>query len=79
MVESWRALHVTGIFPRISPQMHNSDIEKFILMDGSEDNFVLEIILSGCSSKTAAKIYSNGRTDFTFLTVTEERIFMDFL
>ena len=35
--------------------MQNSDIEKCILMAASEDNFILEIILNGCFSKTAAK------------------------
>ena len=35
--------------------MQNIDIEKCILMAASEDNFILEIFLNGCFSKTAAK------------------------
>ena len=51
---------VTGIFKEISPQMLNNDIEKCILMAASQDKLVSEILLNGCFSKTAAKIYSNG-------------------
>ena len=66
VVQSWRALHanllklqsITGIFQRISSQMQNSDIEKYILMTASEDEFILETFLHGCFSKAAAKIYS---------------------
>ena len=35
--------------------MQNSDIEKFILMAASEDNFILEIFLNACFSKATAK------------------------
>ena len=37
--------------------MQNSDIEKCILMAASDDNFILEIFLNSCFSKTTAKIY----------------------
>ena len=37
--------------------MQNSDIEKCIKMAASGDNFIFEIILNGCFSKTAANIY----------------------
>ena len=49
---------ITGIFQRISPQLQNSDIEKYILMAASEDDFILETFLHGCFSKAAADIYS---------------------
>ena len=35
--------------------MQNSEIEKCILMAASVDNFILEIFLNGCFSRTAAK------------------------
>ena len=38
--------------------MQNSDIEKYILMTASEDEFILETFLHGCFSKAAAKTYS---------------------
>ena len=44
-------------FWRISLQVQNNDIEKCIEMAASGDNFIFEIILNGCFSKTAAKIY----------------------
>ena len=58
VVQSWRVLHanlpkchsITGIFQGISPQLQNSDIEKYILMAASEDEFVLQIFLHGCFS-----------------------------
>ena len=49
---------ITGIFQRISQQAQNSDIEKYILMAASEDEFILETFLHGFFSKAAAKIYS---------------------
>ena len=48
---------VTVIFQRISLKVANSDIEKYILMAASDSNFISEIALNGCFSKTAAKIY----------------------
>ena len=42
----------------ISPQLQNSDIEKCILMAASEKEFILEIFLHGCFSKTAENIHS---------------------
>ena len=38
--------------------MQNSDIEKYILMAASEDEFILETFLHGCFSKAAADVYS---------------------
>ena len=35
----------------------NNDIEKWILMAASDDNFIPEIFLNGCFSKTGATIY----------------------
>ena len=35
--------------------MQNIDIEKCILMAASEGNFILEILLNNCFSKTAAE------------------------
>ena len=37
--------------------MQNSAIEKCISMAASEGNFILEISLNDCFSKTAAEIY----------------------
>ena len=37
--------------------MQNSDIEKYIKIAASEDNFIFEIFLNGCFSRVAAKIY----------------------
>ena len=52
-----RSHSVTGIFRKISQKMQNSDIEKRIKMAASVGNFILEIFLNGCFSKTAAKIH----------------------
>ena len=48
---------VTVIFQRISLEGLNSDTEKCFLMAASDGNFILEIFLNGCFSKTATKIY----------------------
>ena len=64
--------------------MQNSDIEKCILMAASEDNFILEIILNGCFSKTAAKYnyFKNSRLHIFYISllwrhVKEEWSFME--
>ena len=46
---------VTAIFQRISLKVQDGDIEKGILMGASEDNFILEIFLNGCFSKSVVK------------------------
>ena len=65
MVRSRKALHesllkIASVFQRVSLKVQNSDIEKCISMAASEDNFILEIFLNDCFSKTAES--------FTFLT-----------
>ena len=63
--QSWRALHANLLklalhhryFSKNSPQVQNSDIEKYILMAASEDEFILETLLHGCFSKAAANIF----------------------
>ena len=46
-------------------------------MAASDDNFISEIFLNGCFSKTAAKIYLLLYV-FTVTLVKVERVFMDF-
>ena len=50
--------------------MRHSDIEKCILMATSEDNFILEIFLNGCFSKTAAKYiyFKNSRLHIFYIS-----------
>ena len=62
VVWSWKALHksllkIASVFQRISLKVQNSEIEKWVSIAASENNFILEIFLNGCFSKTAAKIY----------------------
>ena len=66
LVQSWSTLHENlqkvalqhGYFSKNSPQVQNSDTEKWILMAASEDEFILETFLHGCFSKAASNIYS---------------------
>ena len=44
-------------FEEFDGTVQNSDTEKCIKMAASGGNFVFEIFLNGCFSKTAAKIY----------------------
>ena len=72
-MEIYQKLHsIAGIFQRVSPQLHNSDIEKCILMAASEDEFILETFLHGCFSKQLQTYirFRNSYTYFTFLTLT---------
>ena len=71
-MEIYQKLHsIAGIFQRYSPQLQNSDTEKCILMTASEDEFILETFLHGCSNQLQTYIrFRNFYTHFTFLTLT---------
>ena len=60
---------ITDIFQIISTQVQSSDMENYISMAASKDNFFLRTLLNGCFSKASEKIYSNSYTYFTFLIV----------
>ena len=72
VVKSWRALHANSLkialhhryFSENFTKVQNSDIEKWILMAASEDEFILETFLHGYFSKVAANIYF--RNSYTF-------------
>ena len=65
-MEIYQKLHsIAGIFQRVSPQLHNSDIEKCILMAVSEDEFILETFLHGCSNQL--QTYIRFRNFYTIL------------
>ena len=95
VVKSWRALHANSLkialhhryFSENFTKVQNSDIEKWILMAASEDEFIFETFLHGCFSKAAVNMYSrnlyfrNSYTYFTFLIwrhVKEEWILWSF-
>ena len=59
--------------------MQDSDIEKCILMAASEDNFILEIFLNGCFSKTAAKYiyFKNSRLHIFYISYFDVKLKTD--
>ena len=81
----WWNIALTGTFQRISTQVQNSNMKKYILVTASEDNFILEIFLNGCFSNTAPDIFILEILIVTHILhfllsrcVKEEQIFMDF-
>ena len=81
----WWNIALTGTFQRISTQVQNSNMKKYILMAASEDNFILEIFLNGCFLKTALDIFILEIPIVMHILhfllshcVKEEQIFMDF-
>ena len=59
--------------------MQNSDIEKCILMAASDDNFILELSLNGCFSKTAAKYiyFKNSRLHIFYISYFDVKLKTD--